>query len=180
MRYDKNYIRYISSQSLPVHSQSAVKTFTSVCVFQACIPGFRRINGNLYNGVCEACYCHGHTSQCHELTGHCLVRWSTGRWRCLSVRAQNHTTDALCFTQISELKRNKVVFFTINKVLLCLNCMLKLSQKHFITSVSRMWKDCILNNVKNILSIIKVLPVLWFYIIHRNLIYHHSINCRNM
>uniref|UniRef100_A0AAQ4RFF4 Basement membrane-specific heparan sulfate proteoglycan core protein n=1 Tax=Gasterosteus aculeatus aculeatus TaxID=481459 RepID=A0AAQ4RFF4_GASAC len=65
-------IRYISSQSLPVHSQSAVKTFTSVCVFQACIPGFRRINGNLYNGVCEACYCHGHTSQCHELTGHCL------------------------------------------------------------------------------------------------------------
>nr|XP_040016239.1 laminin subunit alpha-2 isoform X3 [Gasterosteus aculeatus aculeatus] len=39
---------------------------------EACIPGFRRINGNLYNGVCEACYCHGHTSQCHELTGHCL------------------------------------------------------------------------------------------------------------
>uniref|UniRef100_A0A8C3AX25 Laminin subunit alpha-2 n=1 Tax=Cyclopterus lumpus TaxID=8103 RepID=A0A8C3AX25_CYCLU len=39
---------------------------------EACIPWFRRVNGNLYNGVCEACHCHGHTSQCHELTGHCL------------------------------------------------------------------------------------------------------------
>ncbi|KAM8831423.1 laminin subunit alpha-2 isoform 2-T2 [Spinachia spinachia] len=39
---------------------------------EACVTGFRRVNGILYNGVCEACYCHGHTSQCHELTGHCL------------------------------------------------------------------------------------------------------------
>ncbi|XP_056283362.1 laminin subunit alpha-2 isoform X3 [Pseudoliparis swirei] len=39
---------------------------------EACIPWFRRVNGDLYNGVCEACNCHGHTSQCHELTGHCL------------------------------------------------------------------------------------------------------------
>uniref|UniRef100_A0A671XJM5 Basement membrane-specific heparan sulfate proteoglycan core protein n=1 Tax=Sparus aurata TaxID=8175 RepID=A0A671XJM5_SPAAU len=39
---------------------------------EACIPGFRRVNGNLYNGVCEACHCHGHASQCHEVTGHCL------------------------------------------------------------------------------------------------------------
>uniref|UniRef100_A0A7N8XTA6 Laminin subunit alpha-2 n=1 Tax=Mastacembelus armatus TaxID=205130 RepID=A0A7N8XTA6_9TELE len=38
----------------------------------ACIPGFRRVNGNLYNGVCEACHCHGHATQCHEITGHCL------------------------------------------------------------------------------------------------------------
>lgn len=44
------------------------------CVFQACIPGFRRVNGHLYNGVCAACHCHGHASQCHEVTGHCLVR----------------------------------------------------------------------------------------------------------
>lgn len=43
------------------------------CVFQSCIPGFRRVNGNLYNGVCEACHCHGHASQCDEVTGHCLV-----------------------------------------------------------------------------------------------------------
>uniref|UniRef100_A0AAQ5XDM4 Laminin subunit alpha 2 n=1 Tax=Amphiprion ocellaris TaxID=80972 RepID=A0AAQ5XDM4_AMPOC len=39
---------------------------------EACIPGFRRVNGNLYNGVCEPCRCHGHTTQCHEVTGHCL------------------------------------------------------------------------------------------------------------
>uniref|UniRef100_A0A8D3CFW8 Laminin subunit alpha 2 n=1 Tax=Scophthalmus maximus TaxID=52904 RepID=A0A8D3CFW8_SCOMX len=43
-----------------------------VCVFQTCIPGFRRVNGNLYNGVCEACRCHEHATQCHEVTGHCL------------------------------------------------------------------------------------------------------------
>ncbi|XP_039981437.1 laminin subunit alpha-2 isoform X2 [Xiphias gladius] len=39
---------------------------------EACVPGFRRVNGNLYNGVCEACHCHGHATQCHEVTGHCL------------------------------------------------------------------------------------------------------------
>uniref|UniRef100_A0A669EDF2 Laminin subunit alpha-2 n=1 Tax=Oreochromis niloticus TaxID=8128 RepID=A0A669EDF2_ORENI len=39
---------------------------------EACALGFRRVNGNLYNGVCEPCHCHGHTTQCHEVTGHCL------------------------------------------------------------------------------------------------------------
>ncbi|XP_029318613.1 laminin subunit alpha-2 isoform X4 [Cottoperca gobio] len=39
---------------------------------EACVPGFRRVNGNLYNGVCEACRCHGHSTQCDEVTGHCL------------------------------------------------------------------------------------------------------------
>ncbi|CAJ1078287.1 laminin subunit alpha-2 isoform X2 [Xyrichtys novacula] len=39
---------------------------------EACIPGFRRVDGVLYNGVCKACNCHGHASQCHEGTGHCL------------------------------------------------------------------------------------------------------------
>ncbi|KAM3603056.1 uncharacterized protein V6R79_015876 [Siganus canaliculatus] len=39
---------------------------------ETCIPGFRRVNGNLYNGVCEACRCHGHAIHCHEVTGHCL------------------------------------------------------------------------------------------------------------
>uniref|UniRef100_A0A669ES97 Laminin subunit alpha-2 n=1 Tax=Oreochromis niloticus TaxID=8128 RepID=A0A669ES97_ORENI len=42
---------------------------SSIC---ACALGFRRVNGNLYNGVCEPCHCHGHTTQCHEVTGHCL------------------------------------------------------------------------------------------------------------
>lgn len=44
-----------------------------LCAFQACVPGFRRVHGNLYNGVCEACHCHGHASRCDEVTGHCLV-----------------------------------------------------------------------------------------------------------
>ncbi|XP_058469730.1 laminin subunit alpha-2 isoform X2 [Solea solea] len=39
---------------------------------EACIPGFRRVNGNLYNGVCEACHCHGHATRCDEVTGHCV------------------------------------------------------------------------------------------------------------
>lgn len=39
---------------------------------ETCVPGFRRVNGNLYSGVCEACRCHGHDTQCHEVTGHCL------------------------------------------------------------------------------------------------------------
>uniref|UniRef100_A0A665UQR1 Basement membrane-specific heparan sulfate proteoglycan core protein n=1 Tax=Echeneis naucrates TaxID=173247 RepID=A0A665UQR1_ECHNA len=39
---------------------------------EACLPGFRRVNGHLYNGVCEACHCHGHSSRCDEFSGHCL------------------------------------------------------------------------------------------------------------
>ncbi|XP_017267406.1 laminin subunit alpha-2 isoform X4 [Kryptolebias marmoratus] len=39
---------------------------------EVCISGYRRVNGHLYNGVCEPCRCHGHSMQCHEVTGHCL------------------------------------------------------------------------------------------------------------
>lgn len=62
------------------HASQDVRSFflnclwTVFCVFKACVPGFRRVNGNLYNGVCAACHCHGHASECHEVTGHCLVR----------------------------------------------------------------------------------------------------------
>lgn len=63
-------------------SCSSLKTTLStltvrICVFQACLPGFRRVNGHLYSGVCEPCRCHGHATQCHEVTGHCLVRYLT-------------------------------------------------------------------------------------------------------
>uniref|UniRef100_A0A8C6UKU4 Basement membrane-specific heparan sulfate proteoglycan core protein n=1 Tax=Neogobius melanostomus TaxID=47308 RepID=A0A8C6UKU4_9GOBI len=46
--------------------------YKCVFVFQSCASGFRRVNGVLYNGFCEACQCHGHSSQCDEVTGHCL------------------------------------------------------------------------------------------------------------
>ncbi|XP_034018533.1 laminin subunit alpha-2 isoform X2 [Thalassophryne amazonica] len=39
---------------------------------EMCHPGFRRVEGMQYNGVCEACRCHGHATQCDEFTGHCL------------------------------------------------------------------------------------------------------------
>uniref|UniRef100_A0A3Q3D5A7 Basement membrane-specific heparan sulfate proteoglycan core protein n=1 Tax=Hippocampus comes TaxID=109280 RepID=A0A3Q3D5A7_HIPCM len=39
---------------------------------EACVAGFRRVDGNLYDGVCEVCHCHGHAAQCHQITGHCL------------------------------------------------------------------------------------------------------------
>ncbi|XP_038582234.1 laminin subunit alpha-2 isoform X4 [Micropterus salmoides] len=52
---------------------------------ETCIPGFRRVKGNLYNGVCEACRCHGHATQCHEITGHCLD-------------CSHHTTGSHCDT----------------------------------------------------------------------------------
>ncbi|XP_032440521.1 laminin subunit alpha-2 isoform X2 [Xiphophorus hellerii] len=39
---------------------------------ETCPPGFRRVYGKLYNGVCEPCRCHRHSSHCHEFTGHCL------------------------------------------------------------------------------------------------------------
>uniref|UniRef100_A0A3Q3KQ98 Laminin, alpha 2 n=1 Tax=Monopterus albus TaxID=43700 RepID=A0A3Q3KQ98_MONAL len=52
---------------------------------QACVPGYRRVNGHLYNGVCEPCHCHGHAIQCHEVTGHCLDCF-------------HHTTGPFCDT----------------------------------------------------------------------------------
>ncbi|XP_077565326.1 laminin subunit alpha-2 isoform X3 [Stigmatopora nigra] len=39
---------------------------------EACVSGFRRVDGQLYNGVCEVCQCHGHAAQCDQITGHCL------------------------------------------------------------------------------------------------------------
>uniref|UniRef100_A0A8C5AZY2 Basement membrane-specific heparan sulfate proteoglycan core protein n=1 Tax=Gadus morhua TaxID=8049 RepID=A0A8C5AZY2_GADMO len=39
---------------------------------EGCVAGFRRVNGALYGGVCEACRCHGHSAHCHQVTGQCL------------------------------------------------------------------------------------------------------------
>ncbi|XP_015224720.1 PREDICTED: laminin subunit alpha-2 isoform X8 [Cyprinodon variegatus] len=47
---------------------------------ETCLPGFRRVHGKLYNGVCEPCQCHGHSLHCHEFTGNCLdcIHHTTG------------------------------------------------------------------------------------------------------
>ncbi|KAJ0061005.1 hypothetical protein NL108_004717 [Boleophthalmus pectinirostris] len=39
---------------------------------ESCASGYRRLNGVLYHGFCEACQCHGHSSECDPYTGHCL------------------------------------------------------------------------------------------------------------
>ncbi|XP_072107642.1 laminin subunit alpha-2 isoform X2 [Mobula birostris] len=39
---------------------------------ESCAPGYRRINGTLYGGVCVPCFCHGHSASCDDVTGECL------------------------------------------------------------------------------------------------------------
>ncbi|KAK7907204.1 hypothetical protein WMY93_015816 [Mugilogobius chulae] len=39
---------------------------------ESCSRGYRRVNALLYNGFCEECECHGHSSHCDAFTGHCL------------------------------------------------------------------------------------------------------------
>uniref|UniRef100_A0AAV2KC57 Uncharacterized protein n=1 Tax=Knipowitschia caucasica TaxID=637954 RepID=A0AAV2KC57_KNICA len=38
---------------------------------ESCAVGFRRVDAVLYKGFCEACQCHGHSSECDQVTGHC-------------------------------------------------------------------------------------------------------------
>ncbi|XP_062857847.1 laminin subunit alpha-2 [Trichomycterus rosablanca] len=39
---------------------------------ETCSEGYRRVNGTLHHGICEPCRCHGHATQCDDITGHCL------------------------------------------------------------------------------------------------------------
>ncbi|XP_051880562.1 laminin subunit alpha-2 [Pristis pectinata] len=39
---------------------------------ESCAPGYRRVNGTLYGGICVPCICHGHSSYCDDITGECL------------------------------------------------------------------------------------------------------------
>ncbi|XP_061425546.1 LOW QUALITY PROTEIN: laminin subunit alpha-2 [Lethenteron reissneri] len=38
----------------------------------ACVRGHRRVNGSLYAGACEPCDCHGHATECDDVSGNCL------------------------------------------------------------------------------------------------------------
>ncbi|XP_038655724.1 laminin subunit alpha-2 isoform X2 [Scyliorhinus canicula] len=39
---------------------------------ESCAPGYRRVNGTLYGGICVPCVCHGHSNYCDDVTGECL------------------------------------------------------------------------------------------------------------
>ena len=45
----------------------------SVCLFQSCDIGWRRIDDILYGGTCIPCDCYGHSKTCDPYTGRCLV-----------------------------------------------------------------------------------------------------------
>ncbi|XP_033738423.1 laminin subunit alpha-2-like isoform X2 [Pecten maximus] len=38
---------------------------------ERCAPGYRRLNGQLYGGICEGCNCNGHADTCDLVTGRC-------------------------------------------------------------------------------------------------------------
>uniref|UniRef100_A0A674B6M8 Laminin, alpha 2 n=1 Tax=Salmo trutta TaxID=8032 RepID=A0A674B6M8_SALTR len=39
---------------------------------QMCSSGHRRVNSSVFQGVCEPCDCHGHATQCDDITRQCL------------------------------------------------------------------------------------------------------------
>nr|XP_023652916.1 laminin subunit alpha-2 isoform X2 [Paramormyrops kingsleyae] len=39
---------------------------------EMCLPGYQRVNGTLFKGVCEPCRCFGHSAHCDDITGRCL------------------------------------------------------------------------------------------------------------
>ena len=55
------------------------KSFVLFCVcLQGCLSGYRRVNGTVFKGSCEPCLCHSHASDCHGITGECLVSENIG------------------------------------------------------------------------------------------------------
>lgn len=50
---------------------------------QRCAANFERVQQGPYLGTCSGCSCHGHSSTCDQVFGHCLVRtgtWGQGTW----------------------------------------------------------------------------------------------------
>uniref|UniRef100_A0AAY4DVF4 Laminin subunit alpha 2 n=1 Tax=Denticeps clupeoides TaxID=299321 RepID=A0AAY4DVF4_9TELE len=85
MEFSTSVLR-LGSVSVEVASDSAVgalkATAVEMCVCphgysgtscETCVPGYRRVNGTTFKGVCEPCLCHGHASNCDDITGQCLA-----------------------------------------------------------------------------------------------------------
>lgn len=42
------------------------------CLLQSCLPGYYRVDGILFGGICQPCECHGHATEC-DIHGVCFV-----------------------------------------------------------------------------------------------------------
>ncbi|XP_061330957.1 laminin subunit alpha-2 isoform X6 [Pezoporus flaviventris] len=50
---------------------------------ESCWPQHRRVNGTIFDGVCEPCTCFGHAESCDDITGECLdCKHNTGGSYC--------------------------------------------------------------------------------------------------
>lgn len=47
-------------------------TQSPVLVLQSCLPGYYRVDGILFGGICQPCECHGHAAEC-DIHGVCFV-----------------------------------------------------------------------------------------------------------
>ncbi|XP_059501383.1 laminin subunit alpha-2 isoform X3 [Stegostoma tigrinum] len=83
--YDQTAIYRLSSVILQTANPSSLgrQTATSVEIChcppeysgtscESCAPGYRRVNGTLYGGICVPCTCYGHSNYCDDITGECL------------------------------------------------------------------------------------------------------------
>uniref|UniRef100_A0A8C4MPQ1 Laminin subunit alpha-1 n=1 Tax=Equus asinus asinus TaxID=83772 RepID=A0A8C4MPQ1_EQUAS len=74
------YVSRARAGSLFVHHRELPSPLGSpVLLLQSCLPGYYRVDGILFGGICQPCECHGHAAQCdvhgvcsHNTTGdHC-------------------------------------------------------------------------------------------------------------
>lgn len=46
--------------------------WSPVLLLQSCLPGYYRVDGILFGGICQPCECHGHAAEC-DVHGVCFV-----------------------------------------------------------------------------------------------------------
>lgn len=46
--------------------------WATVVLLQSCLPGYYRVDGILFGGICQPCECHGHAAEC-DIHGVCFV-----------------------------------------------------------------------------------------------------------